>query len=114
MDTIEERKRRWQEFYDPVHPRRFMLLMNDPTLLANRPFPHPDNLPQRIEWAWNKYLRQMDQLAWLDDDSLPFLDPYTGTEIFAEAFGCRVYRPENDMPFALPLVHNVSEASRLN
>jgi uroporphyrinogen-III decarboxylase len=46
-------------------------------------------------------------------DSLPFLDVYTGTEIFARAFGCTVHYPADDMPFALPLVHSPAEAERL-
>jgi len=59
------------------------------------------------------YTRRMYNLTWLEDDTLPFLDVYTGTEIFAEAFGCRVFRPDNDMPFALPLIQNAGEVSRL-
>jgi hypothetical protein len=34
----------------------------------------------------------------------------TGTEIFAEAFGCKVHRPDDTNPFALPLVHSAAEA----
>ena len=38
---------------------------------------------------------------------------YSGTEIFAEAFGCEVHRPENNMPFALPLISSASEVAGL-
>ncbi len=38
---------------------------------------------------------------------------YTGTEIFAEAFGCKVHRPENAMPFALPLISSASQVAGL-
>ncbi len=37
----------------------------------------------------------------------------TGTEIFAEAFGCSVFRPEDNNPFAQPLVFSAAEADRL-
>jgi uroporphyrinogen-III decarboxylase len=52
-------------------------------------------------------------MAWLADDALPFLDPYTGTELFAAAFGCRVATPDSDMPFAVPMVRTAAEASKL-
>ena len=68
---------------------------------------------ERIEWAWEQYVYQLEQSEWLRDDSLPHLDVFTGTEIFAEAFGCAIYRPEDNMPFALPRVHSAREATRL-
>ncbi len=55
----------------------------------------------------------MARAEWLRDDTVPYLDVYTGTEIFAEAFGCEVYRAADNMPFALPLVDCASDASRL-
>ena len=82
--------------------------------LGVRPWPRPENTEARIEWAWAKYQIQLDQLRKLDDDALPFFDMYSGTELFAEAFGCKVHLPDNDMPFALPLVRSAKEASRLS
>ncbi|MCU0522584.1 MAG: hypothetical protein MUF84_18060 [Anaerolineae bacterium] len=67
----------------------------------------------RVEWAWRKYERQLARQTWLWDDSLPYLDMRTGTEIFAEAFGCPVHFPDDNMPFALPLVHSAREAEAL-
>jgi hypothetical protein len=52
-------------------------------------------------------------MGWLEDDTLPHLDMLTGTEIFAEAFGCAVYRPVDNNPFALPCVRNAVEAEQL-
>ena len=94
-------------------PHRYLYLIRHEADAPPRPWPWPDNVGQRIEWAWNKYGRMLEQSTWLDDDTLPYLDPYTGTEIFAEAFGCEVYRPANDMPCARPLIHLASEVSRL-
>ena len=37
----------------------------------------------------------------------------TGTEIFAEAFGCAVQRPDDTNPFAIPFVHTAAEADAL-
>jgi hypothetical protein len=107
------RKTRWQRFYDLSGDTRFMLIVNDSEMLPKRPLPNPDLIPERIEWAWSVYQQRMAALEWLDDDRVPFLDPYTGTEIFAEAFGCPVHYTADKMPFALPLVHSAAEAARL-
>jgi len=79
----------------------------------DRPLPWRELRDERVEWAWRKYERQMARAAWLRDDTLPFLDVYTGTEIFAEAFGCSVYYADDNMPFALPLVTSAAEADEL-
>ena len=110
---LTARKARWQQFYDLDSDRRYLLVVNDLDLYPVRPQPNPDLLPERIEWAWQVYQKRMAALEWLDDDRIPFLDVYTGTEIFAEAFGCPVIHSEDKMPFALPLVQNAAEASRL-
>jgi hypothetical protein len=113
MATIAARKQRWICFLDPSHPGEVMILVNYLPGLGPRPFPRPDMIQARIEWSWQKYQAMLERLDWLDDDSLPFLDMYTGTEVFAEAFGCPVHYPENGMPFALPLIHTAREAETL-
>ncbi|HUV05588.1 MAG TPA: uroporphyrinogen decarboxylase family protein [Armatimonadota bacterium] len=112
--AIEDRKKQWADFYDPNNPPRHMLLIRLTENTPARPLPHPDKKQQRIEWAWMQYLAQMKRVAWLDDDTMPHLDVYTGTEIFAEAFGCSVHRPEDNMPFALPLITEASQVSTLH
>jgi hypothetical protein len=107
------RKQRWIDFYDPSLPPTSLFIIHYLPGLGPRPFPRPDAVQARIEWAWQKYQIQLDNLAWLEDDALPFLDTYTGTEVFAESFGCPVHYPENDMPFALPVVHSAEEAEAL-
>jgi len=115
IDTlIAARKARWQSFYDLSSPLRYLLLVNDADLLPPRPLPNLDLKKERIEWAWLVYQQRLQALEWLDDDRIPFLDVYTGTEIFAEAFGCPVQRSDDKMPFALPCVHSAAEAARLS
>jgi uroporphyrinogen-III decarboxylase len=42
-----------------------------------------------------------------DTDYVPFLDPFEGVTIMAEAFGCKVKYPENNDPFiAQPIINN--------
>lgn len=78
-----------------------------------RPLPWPTNVPERLEWIWDNYCKMSARVEWLDDDALPYLDMLTGTELFAEAFGCEVFRPDNDMPSARPLAFSAREASAL-
>ena len=49
----------------------------------------------------------------IGDDRVPMLHPWSGTEVFAAAFGCQIHRAVDNMPFALPAVHNAAEADRL-
>lgn len=116
-DTLQARKARWREFLEPTTDRpaapRQVFLIHCDAEAPERPWPWPDNVPRRIDWAWNLYRRQVERAEWLDDDALPYLDPYTGTEIFAEAFGCAVYRPADTMPSARPRVASAAEADRL-
>ncbi len=112
-DSIARRKSRWESLVDmsaPCSPAWVITLEGDGD---ERPFPWLTNIPQRIEWAWQTYLRDMARLEWLHDDRIPCLDPYTGTEIFAAAFGCAVSRPADNMPFALPLIESASAVARL-
>ncbi len=110
-DTVAARKQRWCDFLDMSRPPGHLFLIQyDPGVPA-RPQPWPENKRERIEWAWRQYERQMERLEWLHDDAIPYLDPYTGTEIFAAAFGCPVQRPADDMPFARPLISEASQVS---
>lgn len=118
MDTevegiIRNRKQRWAKFYDWNEPPTHMLFIRFSENTTARPLPHPDRKQARIEWAWNQYLAQREQAAWLEDDAIPYLSVYSGTEIFAEAFGCQVHRSEDDMPFALPRISKATEVSGL-
>ena len=110
---IANRKARWESFYDLTSPQRFLLMVQYSAGEPARPWPYAEYKQARIEWAWLKYQRQLGLLDWLDDDALPYLDVFTGTEIFAEAFGCPVHRPPNDMPFAMPLINNAAEVSKI-
>ena len=113
MDNIiQVRKQRWQNFLFNKDAGHLFLIDYQPDVITP-PLPWRQFKDDRIEWAWQQYEKQTARLAWLDDDSLPYLYLRTGTEIFAEAFGCSVYYPDDNMPFALPLIHSASEVSSL-
>ena len=113
VDIIDARKRRWRDLYRDEGRRKLVFKVLPDKDTPPRPLPLPHLKQERIEWAWGRYERAMERMAWLADDALPFLNPYTGTEIFAAALGCRVATPDNDMPFALPIVRTAAEASKL-
>lgn len=111
---LEQRKRRWRDFLSRDKPAQhvFMVGVDDGKPPA-RPWPRWDNVPQRIERAWGMYRRQWERMELYPDDTVPFLHVYTGTEIYAEAFGCSVASPENNMPFARHIVDNASDATKI-
>ena len=110
---IEKRKQRWQSFLSMNNGTQHVFQIGYQPDALTRPLPWPDNKSERIEWAWEMYQRHLKRMEWLEDDSIPYLDIHTGTEIFAAAFGCDVYRPDNSMPFALPMIHSGSEVAQL-
>ncbi len=110
--TIQARKQRWQNFLFNEDAGHLFLINYQPDDEIP-PLPWRKLKQERIEWAWRQYEKGCNRLAWLEDDALPYLHVRTGTEIFAEAFGCSVYYPDDNMPFALPLIHTASEVSTL-
>jgi uroporphyrinogen-III decarboxylase len=81
--------------------------------LPTRPFPLANLLTERGDWALRYYEEMLERMSWLDTDRIPYLDVYTGTEIFAEAFGCDTYQPEEAMPHAKYLVNSAVEARKI-
>jgi hypothetical protein len=115
---IADRLERWRAFVDGKGGTGFMFHVNFPLLereaeVLARPQLWPDKVKERIEWAWSLYELMCRKAALVDDDRVPYLNNGTGTEIFAEAFGCRVHRPDDNIPFALPLVCSAAEADAL-
>ena len=113
---IEQRKERWRQFLRPDSEPGFLFHVDyeDPDLPAPAlPPKWPDHVQERVEWAWRTYEIQAEKAGWVDDDRVPYLSNVTGTEIFAEAFGCHVQRPDDTNPFAIPFVHTPAEADAL-
>jgi hypothetical protein len=110
---LERRKQRWRDLYAGANGVGRLLLVQYDDAPTPRPWPWHTNIPARIDWAWQLYQRQLERLSWLADDRIPALHPYTGTEVFAEAFGCRVHCFDDNMPCAVPLVHTAADVARL-
>lgn len=111
-NSIAARKARWAKFLSPGSPPGFLFRVayEEP---GGPPWPplRWDRRVERIDWALKTYERQLKRAEWLQDDFIPHVNPATGTEIFAEAFGCRVHFPEGSNPFAMALIHSAAEVS---
>ncbi len=112
--TLGSRKQRWMQFYDLASPRRVAYLIRFAPELPPRPLPTPERKQERLEWIWKNYEYHLERMEWLEDDTLPCLDMLTGTEIFAEAFGCRILYPEDNNPAPFPMLHDASDAAGLH
>lgn len=111
--SLERRKQHWLECYDLASPRRVVVVIRYAPELPARPLPTPERVPERLEWIWQNYTYHLRRMDWLEDDTLPCLDMLTGTEIFAEAFGCRILYPVDNNPAPFPLIHSTAEAEAL-
>ena len=116
--NIQERLARWNSFVEGGNSLPFLFHVNFPLPEAEDSLPPapslwPDKRKERIEHAWANYELMCRKAELVNDDRVPFLSNLTGTEIFAEAFGCKVHRPDDTNPFALPFVHTAAEADVL-
>jgi len=108
---IEKRKQRWIDLYENNQKSGALIFIGQN--YGNAPLPYPENKNKRIEYSLNTYKIQMDAFEYMDDDKIPWVSPYTGTELFAGAFGCKIKYPGDNMPFALPFVFNPADAAKV-
>ncbi len=109
MQQEEGRKMAWQALYEGR--RRAVKIVHFG--VPGRPLPYDGNRRARIEWALAQYRLEMDTFGMVADDRVPHVHPYTGTEIFARAFGAAVHESGDNMPFALPVVRRAADVARL-
>lgn len=114
-DEYAMRKKRWFEFLAPESKPGIMFVCHYPESALALEFDmlRKGKVKERIDYGVRLYERQLEKMRVVEDDSVPHLHPLSGTEIFAEAFGCPVHYPGDNMPFALPLIHNVAEVSKV-
>lgn len=110
---IARRKQNWVDFYDLSSPLNRLLVVEYTQDVIPQPPLWWEKLPEREEWSYRRYMLQLENMEKLHDNTVPYLTMITGTEIFAEAFGCPIHRPEGNNPFALPLIRDVSEFGKI-
>lgn len=116
--TVKQRLDRWNSFVEG-EAGSFMFHVNNPlpdleAQLPPAPPLWPDKAQERIERRWAEYETMCRKAELVDDDRVPYLSNITGTEIFAEAFGAKVHRPDDTNPFALPMIHSAAEADGIS
>jgi hypothetical protein len=113
---LQARKDRWARFLSPDADPGFLFTVGykEPERTMP-PYPPlwPDKVQERIDTGCAVYEQKREQAEILDDDSIPYAPNTTGTEIFAEALGCRVVRDPDMMPYALYLCRTPAEAARV-
>ncbi len=118
VPVIKERLTRWNSFVEGGLGS-FMFHVNFPLPETEALLPPavplwPDKAAERIERQWSEYEIMCRKAELVNDDRVPYISNLTGTEIFAEAFGCKVHRPDDTNPFALPLIHSAAEADGIS
>ncbi len=113
MIDIKKRKAIWNSFYDLATPVNRLILVNVRDGMPERPMLWWERADARVDWALARYQRQLELMELVDDHTVPSLNLLTGTEVFAEAFGCPVHRPADNNPYARPCVFGPDEAARL-
>jgi uroporphyrinogen-III decarboxylase len=63
--------------------------------------------------ALDYQLYNIEQTRALDSDWEPFLEPWHGVGIYADAFGSETSWPEDDYPWTEPFINNISEINKL-
>jgi hypothetical protein len=66
-----------------------------------------------VPWVVENYRRDVKSLELHQDDSVPVAKLSTGTQLFANAFGCKVHIPPGDSPCAIPMIKCAAEADKL-
>jgi len=115
MNNLTEKKQKWSDFINKKNDKEFLFMLHCSSHYHGvvRPPLYREYKNERIEWIIKTYNIMTKHHQIIDDDTIPFLDMTTGTEIFAESFGCKVHKPKNDMPFALPLITKADEVSKI-
>lgn len=113
IEKIKIRKSRWTELLKSDGTINRIFLIDVENYIPVRPLLWKDKKQERLDWILKKYSIQLEMLEWLEDDKIPFLDMLTGTEIFAECFGCKISYPKDNTPFALSAISSSEDALKM-
>lgn len=113
MLSIKERKQKWLDFYDMTSGVNRINMIHCGEGMPERPLLWRENMTARTDWAYERYLQLIKHSEIIDDNTIPYLSLVTGTELFAEAFGCKVYKPLNNNPSAIPMIDNAAGVSKI-
>lgn len=118
-ELIKAKKEKWKNFLHGTGDAFLFIVRVPDELITNKAVNinyakfAPGNEKILIEESIQRFQTHCERAKIIDDDFIPFLDCHSGTEIFAETFGCEAERPNDNMPFAKPLVFSASEADKI-
>lgn len=114
QSIIGKRKERWRKLHDPKSGQRrvFMIYCSEDQWPASPP-PYPEYTAGRAESAIETCRLQKKRIEWLDDDSIPFVNVYAPTHVFASAFGCELVINESSGRWIKHRITKASEVSAL-
>lgn len=83
-----------------------------------RPWMDDVSVPARpvkdwLPWLVDNYEALVRYHEAIGDDSVPYARIWTGTQLFAAAFGCDLHVIEDNNPCAMPMIQMAEEADRL-
>ena len=116
MDHIAQRKQRWNDFYDRNTGDETQVLFQiqySAPYLAPPPLLHPGFKQERIEFAWRRYLEQLERSTWLEDDTIPNFLLMSGAVIFSESLGSTpYYSPASYWPSPQPIIFSPEDVKK--
>ncbi len=112
---VQKRKQLWSEFLDlDSDVDRMVLIYCAQRSLKHQVDYREATVAQCTDWTLENFARQTETAELIPDHSIPHVKALGGTEIFAEAFGCRTRRMGSaQSPFAEPLVFSARQADGL-
>lgn len=60
-----------------------------------------------------KQLMNIELSLKIESDYIPFLEPWLGVIVFAEAFGCEIKWPDNGLPWAKPIISDPKQVNKI-
>ena len=117
-NIINERKQNWLDLYKGKRQIAYMISPKKQLgeIIQEKPnlwLFEKEHIDATIEWSKKYYQAQMDLIEKVSDDRIPYLYVPTGTEIFAQLFGCKVVYPKDNNPFATPLISDIEDAKTI-
>lgn len=108
----DEKKQFYIDLFDFSKPAKHGVIVTAPNG-ADINVMSTGGIEERAQMAKKVFETEKRHAEEIGDDRIPMASVWTGTEIFASAFGSPVHKPENGAPFALPAVYNAEQAENL-
>ena len=104
---VDKREERFRKFWDCGNHIPIVCKLNAPRKMLTLGF----DLDK--EKMFKNQLSLIEDMLSVNEDYLPFLCPWYGVGLYAEAFGCQTEYFDDKEPWTRPIVKNAEEAKRL-